>query len=588
MEGSVRRYLRFVKPYRNRIIVTVLIGTVKFGIPLLLPLLLKYIVDDILLKPMPLETKISHLVLLIVSALILFTVVRIPVEYYRMYFAQLTSNQVLYDIRNRLFAHMQKLSLRYYHQNKVGQIVSRIINDVEQTKDFILTGLMNIWLDMGSLTIAFAIMYWMNPWMALLAIAVFPLYAFCVKYFYKNMKHYTKQRSQALAELQGHLHERTQGMSVIRAFHMEKQEQQQFVKRNDHFLSKAITQSRWVAKTYTAISTITDIAPILVIGVSSYFVIKGYMTIGEMTAFYGYMSLVYSPVRRLVNASTTLTQAHASMDRVFEFFDETYDIVDQPNARDIDHVQGRIEFNAIWFRYQENQDSILRDVNLTIEPGQTVALVGPSGGGKSTLISLLPRFYDVEKGSIKIDGIDITEFTQESLRKQMGFVMQEQLLFSGTIEENLRMGKNDATMDEMIDAATKANAHEFITQLPHGYFTEIGERGVKLSGGQKQRLSLARVILKDPPILVLDEATSHLDLKSEQKVQQSLERLKKGRTTVIIAHRLSTITHAEQIFYIDCGEVKERGTHQELMHNNGMYAQLFQVQNLTVSPEVNQ
>lgn len=585
MGSSIRRYLRFVHPYRRRMVVTVLIGMVKFGIPLLLPLILKYIVDDLLLSSLPVATKITKLTIVISLTLFVFIVVRIPVEYYRHYFAQLTAYQILYDIRNRLFAHMQKLSLRYYHQNRVGQIVSRVINDVEQTKDFIITGLMNIWLDLITLLLAIGIMCWMNPWMTLLAMAIFPLYAICVKYFYSNMKYHTKERSQALAELQGHLHERTQGMSVIRAFHLEKEEQKQFQHRNQHFLQKAVTQSRWMAKTFTAITTITDVGPILVIAASSYLVLQGKMSIGEMTAFYGYMSLIYSPVRRLVNASTTLTQAHASMDRVFEFLDEPYDIQDRPEAKPIDRVKGEIEFRNVSFRYHDEQEMILNHVQLTIKPEQTIAIVGPSGGGKTTLLSLLPRFYDVSEGQILLDGVDITSIQLQSLRRQMGFVMQEQILFSGTVEENLRMGKMDATMDEIVQAAKRANAHSFIQQLPSGYQTEIGERGVKLSGGQKQRLSLARVFLKDPPILVLDEATSHLDLKSEQLIQESLERLKKGRTTIIIAHRLSTITHADQIFYIDRGQVKEQGTHQELMEENGMYAQLFRVQHLNVSPE---
>ncbi|SHF17789.1 ATP-binding cassette, subfamily B, MsbA [Seinonella peptonophila] len=588
MGTSFQRYMRFVKPYRGRLILTVFIGMLRFGIPLLLPLILKYIVDDILMVSLPLETKLYRLGLIVGVTLLIFTVVRIPVEYYRQYFAQWIAYHALYDIRNRLFEHMQKLSLRYYENNRVGQIVSRVINDVEQTKDFIIVGLMNIWLDTAMLIIAICIMCWMHPMMTVVSLSIFPLYIICMKYFYKNMKHFTKERSQALGDLQGHLHERTQGMPVIRAFHLEKAEQEQFEKRNQHFLSRAVIQSRWVAKTFTSFATITDLAPLIAVTFAAYLVIKGQMTLGEMTAFYGYMSIVYAPIRRLVNASTSLTQAHASMDRVFEFLDETYDIMNKPDAEIVDDVVGQVEFHHVWFNYHEGQKPVLRDIHFTVEPGQTVAIVGPSGGGKSTLISLLPRFYDVTKGEIRIDGRSITSFTLGSLRQKMGFVLQEQLLFSGTVEENLRMGKLDATLDEIVEAAKLANAHSFITELPDGYQTEIGERGIKLSGGQKQRLSLARVFLKNPSILILDEATSHLDLKSEQLVQESIERLKKGRTTIVIAHRLSTITHADQIYYVERGELKEHGTHQELMKKNGMYAQLYRVQNLTISSEVHQ
>lgn len=581
--GSIRRYLQFVRPYRGKILLAVVIGFLKFGIPLLLPLLLKYAVDDLILTSLSPQEKMTRLIGVAITALLLFTVVRYPIEYYRQYFAQLTGNRILFDIRNRLFAHIQKLSLRYYHNQKVGEIISRVIHDVEQTKEFIVTGMMNIWLDMTTLLLAFSIMFWMDPLMSLVSISIFPLYMGSVKFLYGNMKLSTKQRSQALAELQGHLHERVQGISVIRSFHLEKQEEELFRKKNHHFLDRAVTHTKWVARTFAAINTITDLAPILVIVVSVYQVIHGHMTVGEMTAFYGYMGLIYNPVRRLVNASTILTQAHASMDRIFEFLDEPYEIQDRPNAKELRSSNGFLEFKNVYFRYKENQDWILKDINLQIFPNQTVALVGPSGGGKSTLISLIPRFYDPSHGKILIDGQDLHSFTMSSIRKQIGLVLQDNFLFSGTVIENIRMGKPDATMEEIQTAAIHANAHQFIMDLPDGYMTEIGERGVKLSGGQKQRLALARVFLKNPSILILDEATSALDLQSERYVQEALDRLKDGRTTIIIAHRLSTITHADQIFYIDQGQVKEQGTHQELMKQDGMYAHLFRVQNLTAS-----
>ena len=581
--GSIRRYLQFVKPYRGKILLTVIVGIFKFGIPLLLPLLLKYAVDDVILASISPQEKAKKLIGMTVGAFLLFTVVRYPIEYFRQYFAQWTGNQILFDIRNRLFTHIQKLSLRYYHNQKIGQIIARVIHDVEQTKEFVVTGMMNIWLDMVTLIIAFSIMFWMDPLMSLVSISIFPLYMLAVRFFYKNMKLSTKNRSQALAELQAHLHERIQGISVIRSFHLEEREEALFRQKNNQFLDKAITHTKWVARTFAAINTITDLAPILVIVVSAYQVIDGSMTVGEMTAFYGYMGLVYNPVRRLVNSSTILTQAHASMDRVFEFLDEPYEIQDHPEAKEVTDCRGSIQFQNVYFRYKEDQDWVLKDVNLQINPNQTIALVGPSGGGKSTLISLIPRFYDASHGKIFIDGQDLHSLTMSSLRKQIGLVLQDSFLFSGTVLENILMGKPDASREEVQEAAINAHAHEFIMELPDGYQTEIGERGVKLSGGQKQRLALARVFLKNPSILILDEATSALDLQSEHFVQEALDRLKNGRTTIIIAHRLSTITHADQIIYIDQGQVKEQGTHLELMEQDGMYAHLFRVQNLTTS-----
>ncbi len=578
--GSIRRYLRFVRPYWKQILLTMFIGFLKFGIPLLLPLLLKYVVDDVLLTEMPSDQKIKSLLWILGGTFLIFTVFRMPIEYYRQYFAQWTASKVLFDIRNHLFEHIQKLSLRYYNNQKVGQIISRVINDVEQTKEFVVTGLMNIWLDLFTILIAVGVMLWIDPLMTLVSLAVFPLYGIAVKYFYFHLRRLTRERSQALAEMQGHLHERVQGISVIRAFNLEHHEQEQFNQRNGHFLTKALAHTRWNAQTFAVINTITDLAPLIVIGFASYQVIQGGLTIGEMTAFYGYVGLIYSPIRRLVNSSTVLTQSLASMDRVFEFLDEKYDITDRPDAHQLKHARGEIKFEQVNFQYLSEGPLVLKGINLTVAPGETVALVGPSGGGKSSLVALVPRFYDVTSGRVMIDGRDVRDWTQASLRSQIGMVLQDNILFAGTVLDNILMGRIDATMDEVIAAAKAANAHDFIMELPQKYETEIGERGVKLSGGQKQRIAIARVFLKDPAVLILDEATSALDLQSEQLIQQSLQQLMRNRTTLIVAHRLSTITHADRIYLIDDGEIRESGTHAELLAHEGMYARLYKVQNL--------
>lgn len=578
---SIRRYMQFVKPYWKQIALTMIVGILKFSIPLLLPLLLKYVIDNLLLASLSPKEKIEKLFYVITAAFFLFTVIRYPVEYYRQYFAQWAASRVLFDIRNRLFDHLQKLSMSYYNNNKVGQIISRVINDVEQTKEFVITGMMNIWLDFTTISIAVGIMFWMDFWMTVISLAIFPIYGVTVKYFFKNLRMFTRERSQALAELQGHLHERIQGIAVIRAFHLEDYEQKQFEVQNRRFLDKALQHTSWTAKTFASVNTITDIAPIIVIAISAYQVIYGQLSIGEMAAFFGYLNQIYSPVRRLVNSSTTLTQALASMDRVFEFLDESYEIVDQPHAVDVESVQGKVEFSQVSFRYPGTERFVLEELNLTIPAGKKVAIVGPSGGGKSSLISLIPRFYDVVAGSVRIDDRDVREFTLQSLRRQIGMVLQDPILFSGTVEENIRLGKVDAAFEEIVEAAKAANAHDFIMSLPDGYQSEIGERGVKLSGGQKQRIALARVFLKNPRILILDEATSALDLQSEHLVQESIERLAKNRTTIIVAHRLSTITDADLIVVIDRGRVVEQGTHAELMAKNGLYAELYNVQNLS-------
>ncbi|WP_121664484.1 ABC transporter ATP-binding protein [Metabacillus litoralis] len=578
--GVVKRYLAFVKPYRLQIIGTIIIGVIKFSIPLLLPLLIRHVVDNIIGGNGTEAEKTKELLTIMGFMFILFVVIRPPVEYYRQYYAQWTASKILYDIRDQLFTHLQKLSLRYYANTRAGEIISRVINDVEQTKNFVITGLMNVWLDVVTIIIAVGIMFSMNVKLTLVSIVLFPLYGLSVKYFYGRLRHLTRVRSQALAEVQGHLHERVQGMPVIRSFATEDFEQKQFAKENANFLEKALTHTSWNAKTFSIVNTLTDIAPLIVITFAGYQVIQGQLTIGTMVAFIAYIEQLYNPLRRLINSSTTLTQAFASMDRVFEFIDVPYEVVDKPNAKKADGVKGEIEFQNISFRYQEDEALIIEGLSLKVKKGETLALVGMSGGGKSTLVSLLPRFYDVTGGSILLDGIDIRDYEAQSLREQIGMVLQDTFLFSNTVRENILIGKPGASEEEIIAAAKAANAHDFITKLPNGYDTKVGERGVKLSGGQKQRVSIARVFLKNPPILILDEATSALDLESEHLIQEALENLAKERTTFIVAHRLSTITHSDKIVVIEDGNVLEEGTHQELMDKQSHYYKLFQIQQL--------
>lgn len=577
---SFKLYFKFVKPYWKLVIITIFIGMLKFGIPLTLPLIMKYIIDDLLLSTISIAEKTQKLIEVMLLAFVLFVIIRAPIEYLRQYFAQLTTSRILYDLRNQLYAHIQKLSLRYYQNHRTGEIISRMINDAEQTKNIVETGLMNVWLDLFTLTIAIAFMIHMDFGLTIVAIAVFPLYAFSVKTLYKKLRNLTKFRSQALAEMQGYLHEKVNGIPVIKSFTLEDYESENFGLKNNKFLNRALALTKWNAITNSIINTITDTAPLLVLAYGGYQVIQGNLTIGAFVAFLAFLDRLYSPLRRLVNSSTELTQASASLDRVIELMNEPYDIIDSPQAKIVQKIKGKIDFQDVSFRYDNSSDWVLKNIQLTIQPGETIAFVGMSGGGKSSLISLLPRFYDIQKGNILLDDRNVKDITIKSLRSHIGMVLQDNILFSGTVRENILLGQTRASEEEIIYAAKAANAHDFIVNLPKGYDTEIGERGMKLSGGQKQRVAIARVFLKNPSILVLDEATSALDLESEHLIQESLGKLVKDRTTLIVAHRLSTITHADQIVLIENGEIKEIGTHEQLMKEGGAYFRLFNVQNL--------
>lgn len=577
----IKRYLKFVKPYRYRIIATIIVGIIKFGIPMLIPLLIKYAIDGVINNhSLTNQEKFSHLGVAIGIALFIFLIVRPPIEFIRQYLAQWTSNKILYDIRKQLYNHLQALSARFYANNQVGQVISRVINDVEQTKDFILTGLMNIWLDCITIIIALSIMFFLDVKLTFAAIFIFPFYILTVYFFFGRLRKLTRVRSQALAEVQGFLHERVQGMSVIKSFAIEDNEAKNFDNHNKNFLQRAFQHTRWNAYSFAAINTVTDLGPIIVIGVGSYLAITGSITVGTLAAFVGYLEQLFGPLRRLVSSFTTLTQSFASMDRVFQLMDEDYDIKNGIGAQPIKISEGQIDLKHVSFKYNENEKEVLHDINLKINKGETVAFVGMSGGGKSTLINLIPRFYDVTQGEILIDHHNVKEFLTGSLRNQIGLVQQDNILFSDTVKENILLGRPDATDDEVVEAAKMANAHDFISNLPNGYDTEVGERGVKLSGGQKQRLSIARIFLNNPPVLILDEATSALDLESEAIIQEALDVLSKDRTTLIVAHRLSTITHADRIVVMENGRIVETGTHQQLINKRGAYEHLYSIQNL--------
>lgn len=579
--NDVKRFMRFVKPYKGWLFLAIFFGVLKFAFPIATPLILQYTIDEILFNPSFEEQEKIHSLLLLMSiVLVIYVLIRPLVEYYRQYIAHDVSNRILRDVRKNVYEHMQTLSLRFYQNHKSGDIIARIITDVEQAKNFIMTGLINIWLDVITVIIVIAIMLYLNVTLTFVSLIVFPLYMISVKYFYKRFKDSAKKRSQTLADLQSYLHEKVQGIGIIMSFAREKEEMVKFEEKNTAFYDRSITHAKRNAQTYATTNTIADIGPLLVILIAGIYVIKYDLTIGTLVAFTGLLANLYTPLKRLADSSNILTQSIASIERVYELLDEKADIKNCPNAKPNPMKTASILFDSVSFSYDGKKDT-LKNINLWIENGKTVAFVGESGGGKSSLINLIPRFYDTASGSILIDGLAIQDYTLESLRQQIGIVSQENILFNESVFENIKLGDPNASFEEIVEACKQAEAHDFILSLPEGYRTEIGERGVKLSGGQKQRLALARAFLKKPSILILDEATSALDLESEHHIQETLRALSKNKTTLIVAHRLSTIVHADQIVYLEHGQVKETGTHEELMTQKGAYYELFTIQKLT-------
>ncbi len=377
MGDSIKRYLKFVKPYNWKIVLTILIGIVKFAIPLFIPLLMKIVIDDIIgSEVLSKEEMTRQLFYWLGGTVLVFFIIRPPVEYYRQYYAQYVSNKILYDIRRELYAHLQRLSLSYYSNTRAGEIISRVINDVEQTKNFVMIGLMNVWLDLATIIIAITIMLTMDIPLTLVTLLAFPFYAYSVKHFFGKLRELTRKRSQALADVQSYLHERVAGVSVIKSFALEEKEQKLFDETNANFLEKAIDHTRWNAKAFAVVNTITDVAPLLVISYAGYQVINGDLSVGTMVAFIAYIDRLYNPLRRLVNASTSLTQSFASMDRVFDLMEEEYDITDKKDAIALPPIQGKIEFDKVSFSYEKEGETILNSIDLVVEPGETVPLSG--------------------------------------------------------------------------------------------------------------------------------------------------------------------------------------------------------------------
>ena len=493
-----------------------------------------------------------------------------------MYIDQWVGQRVIFDLRAKLYDHLQSQSMSFYDTNQTGQLMSRVTNDVNQVQMFLTGGLSRLINTVMTVGIFLTMMFLLDWQLTLVSLVILPLIVY-FQYGYGKAFPLYRLASQKAADLNVVIQEDVTGIKLVKAFNREPHEAERFNRVNWD-----IREARMKANVAMAIASpgqdfATYCSAIIIICYGGWRVMTGDLTIGGLAAFYSYVLTMWSPVRWLTFMNQMAQQAVASGERIFEILDTAQDVVEKPNAVVVDRLDGKVELENVTFAYGKNPP-LLKNISATVEPGHTLALVGPSGSGKTTLINLVPRFYDVTSGVVRIDGHDVRDFGLQSLRSQIGMVMQETFLFNLTIRENISYGREDAPLEEIEAAARDANAHEFIAELEEGYETFVGERGVKLSGGQRQRIAIARAILVNPRILILDEATSSVDNQTDYLIRQALDELMKGRTTIVIAHRLSTVQRAHQIAVMEKGQITARGTHAELLHSSPLYQHLNEIQ----------
>lgn len=575
MNQNLKKMLSYYKPYRKIFWADMFFATLSAGIVLALPLIIRYVTSTLIY----LETDVI-LSQIKVLALVLFAMV--AVECYSKFFisnyGHVMGAKIEYNMRAEIFDHLQKLSFGFYDNQKVGQLMSRITTDLFDITELMHHGPENLILSVVKIVGAFVILVTISPALALAAFGVLP-FMFAYAYFLNGkMRRAFKQNRVRIAEINAQIEDNLSGIRVVKSFANEEVENRKFKGGNDGFLSAKKNSYHYMGSFHAGLGAFTTLIQVNVIIVGAVLIAKGSVSVSDMVTFLLYISVFTDPVRTLIDFTEQFQNGYTGFERFCEIMAIEPDIQDKKDAVALKDVRGDIRFENVSFQYEENTERVLKNINLNVPAGAYMALVGSSGAGKSTLCSLIPRFYDVTGGAVKIDGTDVRDIQLKSLREHIGIVQQDVYLFVGTVYDNIRYGRPDATREEVIEAAKNANAHEFIMSLPNGYETDIGQRGIKLSGGQKQRLSIARVFLKNPPILIFDEATSALDNESEKVVQDSLEKLAKNRTTFVIAHRLSTIKNAEKILVLSDEGIEEEGTHDELLAQGGIYEKLYNMQ----------
>lgn len=568
----LRRFVPYYKKYTKIMVMDLICASLTTICEMVLPLILRYITNQGLrdLSALTARTIIS------IGALYFgLRVIDGMASFYMAYTGHVMGAAIETDMREDAFGHLQKLSDNYFNNTKIGQIMSRITSDLFEVTEFAHHCPEEFFIAFLKTVISFIILSGINLPLTILIFLLIPVMAVSCTYFNIQVRKAFKHQRNHIGELNARIEDSLLGNRVVRAFANEKIEIEKFNRDNQEFLQIKRKTYKYMAAFQNTIRMFDGLMYVVVIVAGGIFMIKGLIEPGDLVAYTLYVSTLLATIRRIIEFAEQFQRGMTGIDRFMELMDANVDIFDEEGARPLAKIDGEISFEDVSFEYPDDKNPVLSHISLKIRPGEKVALVGPSGGGKTTLCSLVPRFYDPTEGRILIDGQDIREVTLKSLRSTVGVVQQDVYLFSGTVFENIEYGRPGASMEEVVSAARMAGAHDFITGLKDGYNTYVGERGVKLSGGQKQRISIARVFLKNPPVLILDEATSALDNESEQLVSQSLERLSKGRTTVTIAHRLTTIQNADRILVLSDNSIAEEGNHEELLLKKGMYYQLY-------------
>ena len=569
-----RRFSKYYKPYKGTIAIDLGCAALSTVCELIFPMVVRYITNQALTN---MADFLFSSILKIGAVYLFLRLVDTAANYYMAYIGHVMGVKLETDMRRDLFAHLEKLSFRFYDETKVGQLMSRVTGDLFDITEFSHHCPEEIFIAFIKILGAMVILGRINLLLTVTMMVLLPLMVITSMVFRKGMNRAFKENRVQAGELNAQLEDSLLGIRVVQGFANEELEQEKFNRGNRTFFATKKNAYKYMARFQASTRFFEGVMYVAVIVLGSFYMTKGAINSADLIAYLLYAQTLLASVRKIVEFTEQFQKGMTGIERFMEVMDEEPDILDKEGAKELCKVEGDIFFDHVSFAYGEHLDNVLTDLTLHVKKGENIALVGPSGGGKTTLCSLIPRFYEVSGGAVRLDGTDVRDYTLHSLRKQIGIVQQDVYLFSGSVAENISYGKPDAPMEEIIEAAKKAGAHEFIMELPDGYDTYVGERGVKLSGGQKQRISIARVFLKNPPILILDEATSALDNESERLIQASLEALTQNRTTFTIAHRLTTVRHADKILVLTDEGIAEAGSHAELMEKGGMYADMYRL-----------